>query len=614
MRFPRALSLLWLLLISLISADSLAATLDGTVVDDKGNPVAEATVWVAQQRQVRSVRSDAAGGFRFDKIDVAMTELVAYKEGYALGGATALVVGDATAELRLEPGDLLTLKIIDAKSKPVAGATVRSMRVADRFLVSVEDLVPHGLPAIRSGDDGILVVPHLPKEGFVKLVLSHPQYADSDVSYLPVDGEQRNILLQEGKRLAGRVTFEGNGIADARVSIFKSGLNGQKEFAEVLTDQEGFYFARVHPDRYSVAVQHTDYASPAPVGVEVPPRSEVAPVNLQLESPRYISGTVRYPDKKPCGGTRVIYRKQNVVFQDTFTNNDGDFTLCVPGGPGGITIVPPRGFQNPHVGDIPVDLGDVTRMELNPIRLESLPVIEGIIRDQDGNAPGRVLVTVQNLTVPYNVLTDEEGKIRLPLDFMPQTSVLHLGVEHQRRFQRQQIEIPLKKPDAFEVRLEAFTPDLATRSPIPGRNNLSSLVGKPAPELRGTEWVNSDPVKLGDLKDKVVVLLFWAGFDEDMGPVVLREMNVLYELLREMDDVAFLSVHDAVSSADEIRQYINNYGIQYPVLRDENEQTTFSTYGIVFIPQVVLLDKAGNVRHYQLDNRLLTCIKGLRRE
>ncbi len=614
MRFSRVFLTLYLISSGLFGASTEAATLDGTVVNHNGDPVAGATVWVAQQRQVRSMTTNASGAFSFDNIDVAMTELVAYKEGFALGGATALVVGDATAELRLEPGDLITLKIIDSKSQPVAGATVRSMRVADRFLVSVEDLVPHGLPAIRSGDDGILVVPHLPQGGFVKLVLSHPHYADSDVSYLPVDGEQRNVLLQEGKRLAGRVTYEGKGVAGARVSIFKSGLNGQKEFAEVLTDKEGFYFARVHPDRYGVAVQHMDYASPAPAGVEVPPRAEPEPVNIALESPRYITGKVRYPDKKPCGGTRVIYRKNNVVFQDTFTNNDGAFTLRVPSGPGGITIVPPRGFQNPHFGDIPVDLGDVTRMELNPIRLEALPVIEGVIRDQDGNAPGQVLVTVQNLTVPYNILTDEEGKIRLPLDFMPETKVLQLGVEHQRRFQRQQIEIPLKKPDAFDVRMEAFTPDLAQREPIAGRNNLSSLVGKPAPELRGTEWVNCDPIKLSDLKDKVVVLLFWAGFDEDMGPVVLREMNVLYELLSDMDDVAFVSVHDAISSADEIRDYINGYGIQFPVLRDENEQTTFSTYGIVFIPQIALLDKTGNVRYYQLDNRLLTCIKGLRRE
>src|SRR5688572_32855155 len=34
-------------------------------------------------------------------------------------------------------------------------------------------------------------------------------------------------------------------------------------------------------------------------------------------------------------------------------------------------------------------------------------------------------------------------------------------------------------------------------------------VGKPAPELSGQSWLNSKPLKLGDLKGKVVLVGFW---------------------------------------------------------------------------------------------------------
>ncbi len=614
MRFFKITLFTVLMVHGVLLQDLSAATLTGVVTDDAGVAIPSATVWVTQNRIVNTLQTDASGKFSMANIDVAMTEVVAYEKGYALGGATALVVGDANVEIKLAVGDLLTLKVIDKQSNPVPGAIIRSMLVSGSFLVSVEDLVPHGLPAIRSDDQGILVIPNLPKEGYIQLVLGHPQFADSSVSYLPVDLEQRNILLLEGKRVGGRVTFEDKGVPGARVSIFKVGPQGQKEFAEVLTDSEGFYHAQVHPDRYSVAAQHEDYASPQPVLLEVPPKGEADPASLAMESPRLIEGSVLYPDKKPCGGARVLFRKEGTIYVDTFTNNEGAFSLRVPGGVGAIGILPPRGFFNPQLEDIKVDLGEARNVAMSPIQLEALPVITGVIQDQDGEAPGPVMVTAMNLPVRYSVLTDELGNLTFPLDFMPYVKKLHLRLEHGKRFQRLDLELPVQNPKPFSEKLKPFEPDLAPRPAVPGRNNLGGLVGEPAPELRGTEWLNSEPVQLESLKGKVVVLLFWAGFDDDMGPVVIHELLSLHKLFADVDDVAFIGIHDASSGADEIRGYIDGYGIPFPILRDEDLQTTFSIYNIVFIPQVVVLDKQGKVRYYQVNDRLLTCIKGLRRE
>jgi hypothetical protein len=609
---------LFLFVVTFLSAISLsqapAATLSGKVISPTGAPVAQALVWVTQQRQVRTLKTDGMGRFSADDIDVAFTEVVAFREGFSLGGATAVVVGDAALEIVLEARELLTLKVLDVDSNPIAGASVRSMLVEGRFLVSVEDLVPHGLPPMRSNDDGILVLTHLPKDGFIETSISHPDYVDSALRNLPVEREQRNILLQPGKRVVGRVMHDGKGVGGARVSIFRASSGGQREYAEILTDKEGFYHAQVHSNRYGVAVEHVDFAPTLPKSLEVPPNQEAEPVNFDLERPRFVRGRLLYPDKKPCGGTRVFYRVGSTIVQDTLTNNNGRFTLRIPGTAGDLIIEPPRGYQTPHDGPITVDLGDAREADLKSIRLKSLPVITGVIREDDGGEPGRVLVTTRNLPYPYQVLTDEEGNLTLPLDFMPDVRKLQLRVEHARRFQRQDIEVSLKKAKAVDVKMTPYQPDLAPRDPVPARNNLSALVGELAQPLRGTEWVNSDPINLEDLKGKVVVMLFWAGFDEDQGPIVIQEFLALYELLSDIDDVFFLGVHDAISDAYEIREYIRGYGIPFPVLRDENEQTTFSNYNIVFIPQVVILDKKGRVRYYQTDDRLLTCIKGLRRE
>jgi hypothetical protein len=36
-----------------------------------------------------------------------------------------------------------------------------------------------------------------------------------------------------------------------------------------------------------------------------------------------------------------------------------------------------------------------------------------------------------------------------------------------------------------------------------------SMIGKPAPELANEVWINSRPLRLADLRGKVVLLEFW---------------------------------------------------------------------------------------------------------
>jgi len=590
-----------------------AAKLDGTVVDVEGNALGGARIWVIQNGQVRTVESGKNGKFSLDRIDVAMTEVVGLKDGYAIGGATALVVGDATVEVRLQPEDLITLKVLDSQSKPIAGARIRSMLIQRSVLVSSEELAAHGFPSFRSTDNGILVIPYLPKDGFIQAVLSHPDFVDSSVNYLPVESEQRNIVLQRGQRVGGRVTYEGKGVSGARVTLFRTGTQGQKNFADVATDVDGFYSARVEPDVYGVAARHPDYAPPPPAPVEVAPDGEVPAVNLELKPAKYIRGKVLLPNKKPAGGTRITYREGSTIYEDTFTNNEGDFSMKVPGGPGAVSVVAPAGFVFPSPVDIQVNLGDATEVDLKPIELEKLPVITGTITDAEGKQ-GPALVTALNLRIPYSVVTDETGKFTLPLSFMPPVEKLQLRAEHKLRFQRSVFEVGIRNAQPAEVKLETFEPDLAVRPALAGANNLDGLIGKPAPALKGDGWVNSEPITLEGLKGKVVVMLFWAGFDEDMGPVVMRELMVLRALLADQEDVAFIGIHDAISARDEIKQYIDGYQIPFPVMRDTDEQATFGEYGIVFIPQIVLLDKKGAVRYYQTEGRLLELIKGLRRE
>jgi len=63
-----------------------------------------------------------------------------------------------------------------------------------------------------------------------------------------------------------------------------------------------------------------------------------------------------------------------------------------------------------------------------------------------------------------------------------------------------------------------------------------------------------------------------------------------------------------------VGDYLKRRGITFPVGRDNEQSETFEGYSIRYIPQVVLIDKKGLVRHYQGSGRLLELVKSYRRE
>ena len=151
------LRLLSLTLFLIPIAPVIAATLSGTVRDSNGDPIQGANVWVNQNRDIKQAVTDAEGAFAIPDLLVTMTEVVVYKENFALGGSAAPMAGDEALDVVLRPADLISIRVIDTDSRPIAGVKVRSMLIEQRTLVSVEDLEPFGYPALRSTDNVFLV-------------------------------------------------------------------------------------------------------------------------------------------------------------------------------------------------------------------------------------------------------------------------------------------------------------------------------------------------------------------------------------------------------------------------------------------------------------------------
>ena len=309
-----------------------------------------------------------------------------------------------------------------------------------------------------------------------------------------------------------------------------------------------------------------------------------------------------------------MFLHENTIFDDAITDSKGEYRLQVGSPEGVLRILPPPGYMTEILADIPVDLGEVRETTIKAVRLKALPRIRGKVLFPEGEPPTQVYLKSLDLPLPIHDLTKEGGSFEIQFFYQPEQRAIKFRLEHPLRLLRRDFIVNIEEPGEVELLLEPFEPELERRPPELGRNNLEALLGEAAPPIQCSEWFNSQPLTIEELKGKVVVLTFWGGFDDSLyARNRMAELCVLHELYREQDDVAVIAVHDASSDTDEIEESLLQYGIKFPVGKDDDPFVSFVNYGINFIPQTVLIDKQGMVQYYQPEGRLLELVKALRR-
>ncbi len=134
--------------------------------------------------------------------------------------------------------------------------------------------------------------------------------------------------------------------------------------------------------------------------------------------------------------------------------------------------------------------------------------------------------------------------------------------------------------------------------------SLRSGEHNPAPPLELPRLSGVGAETLEDYRGRVVVLNFWASWCEPC-----REESPLLErwhrrMERRRGTVVGVDVQDVT---DDARQFISEYGISYPMLRD-GEGLTRETFAIIGFPETFVLDRRGRiaaVRRGPVDERFM---------
>lgn len=132
----------------------------------------------------------------------------------------------------------------------------------------------------------------------------------------------------------------------------------------------------------------------------------------------------------------------------------------------------------------------------------------------------------------------------------------------------------------------------------PADRQSSVGVGMPAPELVPTEWVNSQPFRLADLRGWVTLVEFWT-FDCVNCQRVVPAL-VQWHQTYTPRGLMIIGVHTPEfrheRELSNVRAAMQQLGIGYPVMLD-NDLDTWRAYRNRFWPTLYLVDKRGVIRY-----------------
>jgi len=129
----------------------------------------------------------------------------------------------------------------------------------------------------------------------------------------------------------------------------------------------------------------------------------------------------------------------------------------------------------------------------------------------------------------------------------------------------------------------------------------------PAPEWTTTQWLNSDPLTLADLRGRGVVLeafqMLCPGCVSGALPQAVRLRQTFGDELAVVGLHTVFEHHDAMTPV-ALRAFAHEYRLSFPIGVDahgrDGQPLTFTSYGMRGTPTTVLIDRAGRLRAHHL--------------
>ena len=133
-----------------------------------------------------------------------------------------------------------------------------------------------------------------------------------------------------------------------------------------------------------------------------------------------------------------------------------------------------------------------------------------------------------------------------------------------------------------------------------------NLIGIPAPEWNNQQWINSPPLRISDLKGKVILVRFFMDSSCPFCRASAPYLNEFYSAYK-IKGLVVIGMYTPKPSPmnvpiEEVQKYVKDYGFEFPVALD-NDWATLNKFWLDRVPDAdftsvsFLIDKKGIVRY-----------------
>lgn len=130
---------------------------------------------------------------------------------------------------------------------------------------------------------------------------------------------------------------------------------------------------------------------------------------------------------------------------------------------------------------------------------------------------------------------------------------------------------------------------------LPSEVEAGVSIGNKAPDFE-LETLSGEVMSLSSLEGKNVLLNFWASWCPPC-KAEMPDMQKFYE--NNKDDIVVVGINLTTSepSIDEVKKFVDDYGLTFPVLLDKKDQVGGKMYQVLSIPTSYFIDSEGIIRN-----------------
>lgn len=636
--------------------------ISGRVLDGQGKPAAGADVELYQYedrrwtRRESAVRTNDAGEYRFEGLPEGYFVVVTKTPGSARTFRQRSLEqgGKVASDIVLRPPVAAVLEIRDQAGRPVAGARIRELEWRGEngeFWVRSNAWELFEMTAPVSDESGRLHLPPLPEGVIVKAVLEHRDFAPAEISELEIEeGARGKIEMRAGAPFRFQIHPD---VLGDRVSGVEIDLRYDPHkhpstilFHVVRLDEQGAARLTVEPGKYRyLRLEHDDYYITPIISPNLR-KGESLRITADQENRfdfklhRKVRARGRVVDVstgKPLAGVDVLGEIPNEApnpvedvpldpwcFTDWGeTDENGEYEMLLAGGRARVSFQSQNYLTESDYLEFTVASDGST--VIPDIKVRPMPPIRGVVLDESGEPVPGAVVRLRGFWLRWlqPVLTDDEGRFELQPPWIPLDSetderrpIQPVFAFHPYERLSARVDVPLDDPESLSdvvIRLRPepcralfteFTDEMSKWeqgkvSPERAAEDAAkSLRGKPAPELDGVLWLNTEEpmLKLSDLRGKYVLLDFWF---KGCGPchADFPSVQLLHDLYKDRG-VVVIGVHNNSETAEAVRDHVEKEGLTFPIVVDHPDGRTVAKYeahGISGYPSYILIGPDGNV-------------------